>query len=188
MTFTDNDVEMGPMNGQGGGYGQQQGGYGGGQNILNETRRIIDGSDEIERLLSRLESAHRRALNDTATDRNSPTVREIDSLNADIMSEYRNLLDKMKRIKSTPGAGSDTNQKHIGVADRKLQGTRTKFMKLESEYQRRMKEQTERQYRTAFPQASEEEVRTACEEPNQQVFAQAVNYLLMISRVTRTDR
>ena len=162
---------MGLMSSQplAGGYG------GGGQDILNETRRINEGSDEIEQLLSRLENAHRRALNDTQTDRNSPTVREIDTLNADIMSDYRNLLDRMKRIKKTPGAGSDINQKHIGVADRRLQNTRQRFMQLESDYQKRMREQTERQYRTAFPQASEEEVRTACDEPNQQVFAQAVS-------------
>ena len=145
-----------------------------GPDILNECRRINEGTDEIERTLSRLENAQRRALNDTVTDRSSPTVREIDMLNSQIMSQYRNLLDKMKRIKSQPGAGSPINEKQIGLADRKLNASRQKFMEVESAYQRRMREQTERQYRTAYPEASENEVRQACEEPNQQVFAQAV--------------
>lgn len=165
----DQDVEMTQFGGQQAGYGQQ------GPDILNECRRINEGTEEIERTLGRLENAQRRALNDTVTDRSSPTIREIDMLNTEIMSQYRNLLDKMKRVKSQPGAGSPVNEKQVGLADRKLHASRQRFMEIESAYQRRMREQTERQYKTAYPTASEEEVRQACEEPNQQVFAQAVS-------------
>lgn len=173
-----NDVEMGPVPGQ---QPQPQGGYGAaappsyGPNVLDECRKINDGTEEIDKTLARLENAQRRALGDTVTDRSSPTIREIDSLNAEIMNSYRNLLDKMKRVKSMPGAGSDLNAKHVGLADRKLQGSRQRFMQVESQYQKKMREQTERQYRTAFPDASEQEVRAACEDTNQQVFAQAVS-------------
>ena len=145
-----------------------------GPNILDECRRINEGVEDIEKSLSRLENAQRRALNETTTDRSSPTIREIDMLNSEIMSQYRNLLDKMKRIKGMPNAGSDLNQKHIGLADRKLQNSRQRFMQVESAYQKRMREQTERQYRTVNPQATDEEVKMAVEDPNQQVFAQAV--------------
>lgn len=166
------------------GQGQQSGAYGDeppppayGPNVLDECRRINEGTDEIDKTLARLENAQRRALNDTVTDRSSPTIREIDSLNAEIMNSYRNLLDKMKRVKAMPGAGSDLNAKHVGLADRKLQGSRQRFMQVESQYQKRMREQTERQYRTAFPDATEQEVHAACEDNNQQVFAQAVSSL-----------
>lgn len=149
---------------------------GGGQDILNECRRINEGADEIEKTLARLENAQRRALNDTVTDRTSPAVREIDTLNAEIMSQYRNLLDKMKRIKSQPAAGSPMNVRHVGMTDRRLQGSRQHFMQVESGYQKKMREQTERQYRTAYPEASEQDVKVACEDTNQQVFAQAVSF------------
>ena len=168
----------GAYNATGGGYGGDTHGGESGPNILDETRRINEGTEEIERNLGRLENAQRRALNDTITDRTSPTVREIEMLNTEIMSQYRNLLDKMKRIKKLPTAGSPMNEKHIGLADRRLQASRQKFMEVESAYQRRMREQTERQYRTAYPTASEDEVRQACEEPNQQVFAQAVSVFI----------
>ena len=151
--------------------------YGGppsGPNVLDECRRINEGTEEIEKSLGRLENAQRRALNDTVTDRSSPAIREIDMLNAEIMSQYRTLLDKMKKVKQIPGAGNDLNQKHVGLADRKLQNSRQRFMQVESAYQKRMREQTERQYRTVNPQATEEEIRQAVEDPNQQVFAQAV--------------
>ena len=151
-----------------------------GPNVLDECRRINEGVDEIEKSLGRLENAQRRALNDTVTDRSSPAIREIDMLNTEIMAQYRNLLDKMKRIKSQPGAGSDLNQKHIGLADRKLQNSRQHFMQVESAYQKRMREQTERQYRTVNPQATEDEVRMAVEDPNQQVFAQAVRLVVTV--------
>ena len=155
-----------------------------GASVLDECRRITDGTDDIEKSLGRLENAQRRALNDTVTDRSSPAIREIDMLNAEIMSQYRNLLDKMKRVKAMPGAGSDLNQKHIGLADRKLQNSKQKFMQVESAYQKRMREQTERQYRTVNPDASPEEIRQAIEDPNQQVFAQAVRPSPSISSMT----
>lgn len=144
------------------------------QAILDECSLISEGAASIEKLLTQLESAHRRALNDTVTDTSSPTVREINSINADIMAQYKANIERMKWIKSRPESGSNTNQRQIGLVDRKLKATYQRYLQVGNDYEKRMREQMARQYRITKPDASEDEVRQACEDPSQQVFTQAL--------------
>ncbi len=172
----DNDVEMGTV-------GEQRGRYNAprpaqdSDAILNECRQIDIGIGAIEQYLERLSLAQRRALNDTATDQNSPSTTEIDSLNTNIMSEYRALLKRMTWIKGRPESEAPRNRNQIGLMDRKLRSTYQRYRTVENEYQRRMREQSERQYRIVRPDATEQEVREACEDPNQQIFSQAVRFI-----------
>lgn len=144
------------------------------QAILDECSRISDGTVQIEKLLSQLEAAQIRALNDTVSDQSSPTVRQINGLNAQIMDTYKTLINRMKWIKSRPASGSPMNQKQIGLVDRKLKATYQRYLQVENDYEKRMKEQMARQYRITKPDATDEEVRQATDDPSQQIFSQAV--------------
>ena len=66
--------------------------------ILNDCREIGRAIDDVEGRLQDLQRLHRQFVSGT-----SATNRDIDALGADIMTAYRGLADRVKRIKSKPG-------------------------------------------------------------------------------------
>jgi len=67
--------------------------------ILNDCREIGRAIDELENELQDLQRVQRSFLTGSGT-----TNSEVDAKGADIMSGYRSLADRVKRIKSQPGA------------------------------------------------------------------------------------
>jgi len=155
----------------GGGYGgPDAGGYGGagGDDILNSCQAIDKAVDDLERRLFDLQGLHSRVLSDRAS--NS----EVDRSNSEMMAAYRNLGDKLKKVKSNPESGSPRNAPQVGRVDRKLKKAINDYQRVESDFRKQMQEQQARQYRIVRPDATEAEVREAVEEPNAQVFQQAL--------------
>ncbi len=137
--------------------------------ILNECREVNRSIDDLERRLQELEAMQRRFT--TSNDLNSG---QINAVGADIMDSYRALGQRVKKLKSQPESGNPRNAPQVGNVDRRLKSAINKYQTVESEFRRRVREQQERQYRIVRPEATEEEVRQACEDPNQQIFQQAV--------------
>lgn len=160
----DNNMEMQDLNGgPGGALGQDP------SAILNECRDIDGAIDNLERQLQELQSLQRRftTSNELGSD-------QINSMGSSIMDSYRALGQRVKKIKSLPESGNQRNSAQVGRVDRRLKKAINTYQTVESEFRRRVREQQERQYRIVRPDATEEEVRQACEEPNQQIFQQAV--------------
>lgn len=165
---------MTPVNGQAGSYGQQMGGDP--NAILNECREVDRGIDSIERNLKHLRLLQQRSLDDSDASQSSVTNRELDAFSTETMTMYRNFAARIKSIKQQRESGAPRNAPQVGKVDRKLKAAINQYQQLDSEFRRKLQEQLERQYRIVSPNASDAEVREACENPaNQQIFSQAVS-------------
>jgi syntaxin 1B/2/3 len=145
-TFLADDVEM---------QNNPQSQYGGNQ--VNAGDRILDDCQNINEAINDLEARHNsykaltsRILSDRAQ------MGELESATADIMTSYRNLADRMRKIKSNPESGSPRNAPQVGRVDRRLKASMQEFQKIESGFRAGMKEQQARQYRIVNPEATEE--------------------------------
>lgn len=139
-----------------------------GRSILEDCRDIDRAIDELEARLSSLQSLQRRVLNDQAS------AASVDAENADIMTEYRSLGQRLKKVKSSPAAGQPSNAPQVGRVDRRLKKAINDYQRLESDFRRQMQDQQARQYRIVRPDASEEEVQAAVEDGGGQIFQQAL--------------
>jgi syntaxin 1B/2/3 len=173
--YNSNDNLTGGYNGASG----YSSGADSGSDILNQCQAIDRTIDELEERLQGLQSLHSRVLNDRATNA------EVDRTNSEIMGAYRALGDRLKKVKSNPESGSPRNAPQVGRVDRRLKKAINEYQRVESDFRRQMQEQQARQYRIVKPDASEEEVREAVEDPNTQVFQQAVSAYPQVTRLFR---
>jgi syntaxin 1B/2/3 len=144
-----------------------------GNDILNQCQAIDRTIDELEERLQNLQGLHSRVLNDRATNT------EVDRTNSDIMNAYRALGVRLKKVKSNPESGSPRNAPQVGRVDRRLKKAINDYQRVESDFRKQMQEQQARQYRIVRPDATEAEVQEAVEDPNVQVFQQAVCVALL---------
>ena len=166
---------MAPLNGGQGSYGQPA--RADPMAILNECRDIDRGIDAIERNLERLRSLQQRALDDPDASQGTQTNRELDALNSDTMTLYRNFTDRLRKIKSNPESGNAQNKSQVGRVDRKLKDAINKYQNVDADFRQKLQAQMARQYRIVRPDASDAEVREACEDTTQtQLFSQAVSF------------
>lgn len=143
--------------------------------ILNECRDIDRGIDSIERNLERLRFLQQRALDDPDASQGTQTNRELDTLSSETMTLYRNFAARIKGIKQQRESGDPRNAPQVGKVDRKLKTAINQYQQVERDFRRKLQAQMERQYRIVRPDASDAEVREACEDTsNNQVFSQAV--------------
>jgi syntaxin 1B/2/3 len=137
--------------------------------ILNECREVDRALDQIDGQLDMLERMFKQVLA-----RPDMPSTEITNLSTQVMTGYRALVARVKNIKSKPESGSPRNAPQVGKVDRRLKSTINKYQNLEAEFRRDSQAAAERQYRIVRPDATEEEVRQAVEDPSAPVFQQAV--------------
>lgn len=143
--------------------------------ILNECRSIDKGIDEVEQNLGQLRMLQDRALADADTSASSATKRQLDALGSQTMSMYRSLVERVRTIKSHPDAHSAKNSPQVGRVDRRLKQVIQQYQQIEAAFRKKNQEQMARQYRIVRPDADENEVRQAVEDPNGgAVFSQAL--------------
>lgn len=140
--------------------------------ILNACREVDRGIDEIEVTLKALQNTQTTYLNDASGSQGA--YKQLENMNASTMALYRNLVGKVKSIKQKPESGSPRNAPQVGKVDRRLKETINKYQQVDRDFRRRLDDQAARQYRIVRPDATEAEVREAIEEPNQQMFSQAL--------------
>ncbi|KAF2681332.1 t-SNARE [Lentithecium fluviatile CBS 122367] len=163
-------VEMQP-------YGQENGRGADPNAILNECREVDRALDQLDGQLDNLERTFRQVLA-----RPDMPSGEITNLSSQIMTGYRALVTRVKNIKSKPESGNPRNAPQVGKVDRRLKATINRYQNLESDFRRDSQAAAERQYRIVRPDATEEEVRQAVENPEAPIFQQAVRVLLSSDR------
>jgi syntaxin 1B/2/3 len=142
--------------------------------LLNECRSIDRSIDDLEQDLERLKLMHRRAADDTQVGSDSSLQNQVNALGDDIISKYRALGNRVKRIKQDPESGNPRNAPQVGKIDRRIKTMINKYQQADSDYRKRLQERSAREYRIVRPDASDAEVREATEDTNQQIFSQAV--------------
>lgn len=168
---------MAPLTQNGSSFGSQQDPNA----ILNECREISRGVDDIGKKLDELKALQTRSINDPNS---QITNKQLEDLTTAIMPMYRNLADRIKAIKQQPESGSPKNAPQLGQVDRKLKAAIRQYQSIDIAFNKRQKEQMGRQYKIVNPDATEAEIQRVTEEPNQQVFSQA---LLQSSRRGQAD-
>ncbi|KUI70647.1 Protein transport protein SSO2 [Cytospora mali] len=169
--YDGNNVEMASLTRNGAGFASADPNA-----VLNECRDIGQGVDRIDANLNQLRMLQDRSLNETDSS-SSGTSRELDNLSADTMSMYRELTERVRKLKSSPEAKSPKNAPQIGRIDRRLKDAIQQYQQVEAAFRRKMQAQMERQYRIVRPDADADEVQAAVEDMSaggQQVFQQAM--------------
>ncbi|ORY05269.1 t-SNARE [Clohesyomyces aquaticus] len=137
--------------------------------ILNECREVDRALDQINGQLDNLERIFKQVLA-----RPDMPSGEISNLSSQIMTGYRALVTRVKNIKSKPESGSPRNAPQVGKVDRRLKQTINRYQTLEAEFRRDSQAAAERQYRIVRPDATDDEVRQAVEDPDAPIFQQAL--------------
>ena len=138
--------------------------------ILNECREIDRSLDQINGQLDNLERIFKQVLA-----RPDMPSGEINALSSQIMTAYRALVSRVKNIKSKPESGNPRNAPQVGKVDRRLKQTINRYQTLKAEFRRDSQAAAERQYRIVRPDATDDEVRQAVEDPEAPIFQQAVS-------------
>ncbi|KAF2867916.1 t-SNARE [Massariosphaeria phaeospora] len=137
--------------------------------ILNECREVDRALDQLDGQLDNLERVFKQVLA-----RPDMPSGEITNLSSQIMTGYRALVTRVKNIKSKPESGSPRNAPQVGKVDRRLKTTINRYQNLEADFRRDSRAAAERQYRIVRPDATEDEVQQAVEDPNAPIFQQAL--------------
>ena len=162
------DVEMQPLNGGQDGYNQPP--QRDPNAILNECRQVGRAIDDLEGRLQELQRVQRGFVGG-----NGASNKEIDSMSADIMTGYRGLADRVKRIKSQPDAQNARNKPQVDALDRRIRKAINSYQQVESQFRKDVQEQQRRQYLIVNPEASEAEIREATMDGGDtQIFQQAL--------------
>ncbi|PBP26360.1 SNARE domain-containing protein [Diplocarpon rosae] len=164
--YAGQNVEMEPLAQNGSQFGQAADPNA----ILNACREIDKGIQEIREAMKRLAVPQQHALDDPGSNSSA----ELGNANSEIMAMFRNLTGRVKEIKMKPESGSPRNSAQVGKVDRDLKECRQKYLQSDADFTNKVKEQAMRQYRIVRPDATEQEVRAAAEDPGQQMFSQAL--------------
>lgn len=160
---------------EGSGYGNTGGSTGG--NILNQCREIDQAIDDLAARLQELRGTQNKVLADRASHN------EVERANSETLTAYKNLGERLRKIKSNPESGSPTNAPQVGRVDRKLKKAINDFQRLESDFRGQMQEAQVRQVQIVDTAISEDEARRLVQDPNfdGQVFSQAVSWVIIIA-------
>ena len=173
-------LPSGPRPGGAGGYsnagGYEGAGYGNaggnaGANILNQCREIDQAIDDLGYRLSDLKTLQSKVLNDRASQN------EVERTNSETLAAYKNLGERLKKIKANPESGSPTNAPQVGRVDRKLKKAINDFQRVESDFRAQIQDMQVRQFKIVNPAASPEEVEAIRNDPEaaEGIFSQAVS-------------
>lgn len=148
--------------------------------VLNDCRELNRGIDEVESKVNELRGLYITTTSITAADELEQHNSKIERVQENTMTLYRNLVERMRRIKSNPESGNPRNEKQVGATDRRLRTALNNYQKADAEYRSRLQEQKRRQYLTIRPDASEAELQEAMEDTSANQFQQAVSLITSI--------
>lgn len=143
--------------------------------ILNECREIDHGVEQVERNLEQLRMLQQRTLDDADSSASSNANRQLDSLSTETMAMYRDLTERVRTIQSTPEGQAPKNKPQVERVKRRLKQAMQQYREVESQFRKRTQDQMARQYRIVRPDASEQDIQAAIQDPNNsQMFSQAL--------------
>ena len=146
--------------------------------FFNAITAVKKGIEEVDGPISNLRRLYMERGEMVAEKELKAQDAKIDKLEEDIGSFYRNLTQRMARIKSDPASGSPRNAPQVGFADRELRRSIHEYQRTGAELRERMMDQNERILRITNPNASEAEAKAAREDPlSSNLFQQAVSVI-----------
>lgn len=138
--------------------------------ILNDCRAVSRAVDDLEGRLNELQRLQKNFISGSGA-----SNKDVDGLSADIMSGYRGLADRVKRIKSQPDASNPRNKAQVDALDRRIRKAINHYQQVESQFRKEVQEQQRRQYLIVNPNATEQEIRQVTEAGGDtQIFQQAL--------------
>jgi syntaxin 1B/2/3 len=138
--------------------------------ILNDCRQVSRSIDDLEARLPELERLQKSFASGTGV-----SNQQIEALSADIMTGYRGLADRVRRIKGMQGAGEPRNRAQVDSLDRRIRKAIQKYQEAEARFRKEVQEQQKRQYLIVNPNATQEEIEEASETSGDvQIFQQAL--------------
>ena len=146
------------------------------QVFYSEVDQIRAGIDTVNANIAHIESLHQRSLVDIDEANSSQTQRQLEQLVSETSSLNTSLVQRIKLLKGKV-VRDPSKAPQVGVLDRTFKEALRKYQLVEKNFADRAREQMARQYRIVKPEATEEEVRLACEDSQgQQIFSQAVSW------------
>jgi len=138
--------------------------------ILNDCRAVGRAIDDLESRLANLQRSQRQFISSSGD-----SSKEVDALSADIMSGYRGLADRVKRIKSRPESQDARNKPQVEALDRRIRKAINSYQLVETQFRKDVQEQQRRQFLIVRPDATEQEIQEATSEgADTQIFQQAL--------------
>lgn len=142
--------------------------------ILNECREINELLAKLDNRQEQLKASQKAFLQDTTSSPESQSAKKVNEESAALLGEYRSLVARTKRIKQDRESGNPRNAAQVGKVDRSVKASMNKFQQLDSEFRKDLEQRMKRDYRIVRPDASDAEVQEAIQDPNQQIFSQAL--------------
>lgn len=145
------------------------------QDFFSEVGELRDAIETVKTNITRMESLHQRSLTDIDESSSQQTQRQLEALAAETSALNNNLASRIKSLKGKHGRDA-TKGPQVGNLDRNFKETLRKYQMVEKTFADQTRAQMERQFRIVKPDATEDEVREACEDgQGQQIFSQAVS-------------
>ena len=175
------DVEMGNMNQPGQGLQPPANDK---FAILRRCQEVEDSIKIVQEDVSRLRYLQQASLDDPDSSSNSRTTQQLNAKVSDVNAAFKGLAERVKAIKGTPGAANPQNAGRVRLVEKNLKEAMEAYQQGDMRFRKELDAQIRRQIRIVSPNATEEEIRQQAEDPQMQVFTQAVGETQHLSLAT----
>lgn len=132
-------------------------------------RSLVQYDDNVDRV----ESLHRKSLNEVGVEEQEFTQRQIEGMVRDTSALADTIKSRIRSLQSRAQKDA-TRKSHVDNVKRQFMESIQRFQSMEASFRQQYKDVAERQYRIVNPEASEAEVHEAIESSNTQIFSQAL--------------
>lgn len=142
--------------------------------FFQEIDEIRNNIDQIKSNIGNIESLHVGALNDIDETNLQETERRLEALSSETSQLNNQTANRIRALK-TKALRNQKFKEQSDNMDRQFKDALRNYQTVEKTYADRTRDQMARQFRIVRPDATEEEVRQACEDGSgQQIFSQEV--------------
>lgn len=161
---------MAPLAQNGSQFAQQQSS----NPILNACSVVNRQMGKVNELITLLQVQRKLSLDAVNDTQQRNAKNQIDLLSTEIMSSFRYLTGQVKAIKQKPEASSPKNAPQVERLSREIMKLKQSYEMSDANFRKQLESQIARQVKIVHPDASEQEVRAAIEDPESQIFSQAL--------------
>ncbi|EPQ67608.1 Bgt-757 [Blumeria graminis f. sp. tritici] len=142
--------------------------------ILNACADVNRHLSEINDVIATLQPLQKLSLDAINEMQQKRAKKQIDDISSDIMARFRNVTGEVKAIKQQPAASYPKNAPQVERLSREIIKVRRNYELSDANYRKQLEAQIMRQVKIVRPEATEQELRAAVEDPNNQIFSQAL--------------
>lgn len=167
------NVEMEPLTGTGSSFPRSGGDK---MALLNECKEIREqGLTTINALIAQIESTQRSILSSADSRYTESQTLALEDTRSELIEVFRTWTKRVQALKSHPEANSGMNKGQIATVAGQITAARDRYNAVGVSFKKKSDEQTARQYRIVMGEgATDADIQDAMEDPNQNVFAQAL--------------